>query len=211
MVGLVPVAEALEDLNGEGHVGLLHLDRLEPPLEGRVLLEVLPVLVDGGGTDRLELAPGQHRLEDGGGVDRPFGRAGANQRVELVDEQDDVAPGADLLQHLLEALLEVAAVAAAGHQCAEVECVELLAGEGLGHVVGHDPLGQPFDDGGLAHPRLADEHRVVLRPAGQHLHDPFDLFFAADDRIELVVTGQCGQVAAELVEDRGPGRGVGGL
>ena len=154
---------------------------------------------------------GQHRLEDGGGVDGPLGGAGTDQGVELVDEQDDVAPGADLLQHLLQPLLEIAAVAAAGHQRAEVEGVELLAGQRLGNVVGHDPLGQTLDDGRLAHARLPDEDRVVLRPAGQHLHDPLDLFLAADDRVQLVVAGQRGQVAAELVEHRRAGGCVRGL
>ena len=211
VVRLVPVAQALQDLDGEGHVGLLHLDGLEAALEGGVLLQVLAVLVDGGGPDGLQLAPGQHGLEDGGGVDGPLGGAGTHQGVELVDEQDDVAPGADLLQHLLQALLEVAAVAAAGHQGAEVEGVELLAGEGLGDVVGHDALGQALDDGGLAHAGLPDEDRVVLGAARQHLHDPLDLFLAADDRVELVVAGQRGEVAAELVEHRRAGRGVRGL
>ena len=58
VVRLVPVAQALQDLDGEGHVGLLHLDRLEAPLEGGVLLQVLAVLVDGGGADGLQLARG---------------------------------------------------------------------------------------------------------------------------------------------------------
>ena len=209
VVRLVAVAEALEDLDGQRDVGLLHLDRLEPPLEGRVLLEVLAVLVDGGGADGLQLAAGQHGLEDRGGVDGALGGARTHQRVELVDEQHDVAAGADLLQDLLEALLEVAAVAAAGHQGAEVEGVELLAGERLGDVVGDDPLGQALDDGGLAHAGLADEHRVVLGAAGQDLHDPLDLLLAPDDRVELVVAGQRGEVAAELVEHRRAGRRVG--
>ena len=56
----------------------------------------------------------------------PFGGAGTDERVDLVDEQHDVAAGLDLLEHLLEALLEVAAVAAAGDERAEVEGVELL-------------------------------------------------------------------------------------
>ena len=94
--------------------GLLDVDRLEPPLERRVLLEVLAVLVAGGRPDRLELATGEHRLQDARRVDRPFGCAGADERVELVDEQHDVAAGADLLQDLLQPLLEVAAVAQAG-------------------------------------------------------------------------------------------------
>src|SRR5437870_3958986 len=80
------------------------------------------------------VAPGQHGLQDGGGVDGALGRAGADQRVQLVDEQHDVAAGADLLQDLLQALLEVAPVARAGHQRAQVQRVDLLALEGLGDV-----------------------------------------------------------------------------
>ena len=127
VVRLVAVAQALEDLDRVGHRGLLDLDRLEAALEGGVLLEVLAVLVERGGADGLQLAAGQHRLEDRRRVDGAFGRAGAHERVQLVDEQDDVAAGADLLEHLLEALLEVAAVAGAGDERAEVERVELLA------------------------------------------------------------------------------------
>ncbi len=31
---------------------------------------------------------------------------------------------------------------------------------------------RPFDDGGLSHAGLADQHRIVLGPAGEHLHAP---------------------------------------
>src|SRR5205823_10785710 len=121
--------------DGVAERGLLDLDGLEAALEGGVLLEVLAVLVEGGGTDRLQLTPGQHGLEDAGGVDGALGGARTHEGVELVDEQDDVAARADLLEDLLEALLEVAAVAGPGDQGAQVERVELLALQGLGHVV----------------------------------------------------------------------------
>ena len=211
MVRLVAVTQALQDLDGEGHVGLFHLDRLETSLEGGVLLEMLAVLVDGGGTDGLELTAGQHRLEDGGGVDSTFGSAGADQCVQLVDEQDDVASGPNLLQDLLEPLLEVAPIPAARHQRPEVERVELLAGERFGDVVGHDALGQTLHDGGFAHAGLPDQHRVVLGAARQNLHHPLDLFLATDDRVEFVITSQRRQIAAELVEHRRTGRRVRGL
>jgi hypothetical protein len=167
---------------------------------------VLAVLVEGGGADGLQLAPGQHGLEDRGGVDGALGGPGTDERVDLVDEQDDVAAGADLLEHLLEALLEVASVAAAGHERTEVERVELLALERLGHVARHDQLGQALDDRRLAHAGLAHQHRVVLGAAGQDLHDPLHLAGPADHRIELLLAGQLGQVATELVEDQRPGR-----
>ena len=202
VVRLVAVAQALEDVDGQRHRRLVDLDRLEAPLEGGVLLQVLAVLVDGRGADGLQLAARQHRLEDGGGVDGTFGGAGTHEGVDLVDEEDDVAPRADLLEDLLQALLEVTAVAAARHERAEVERVELLARQRLGHLVGDDALGQSLDDGRLADAGLTDEDGVVLGTARQDLHHAFDLFSTSDDGIELAVTGELGQVAAELVEDR---------
>ena len=141
VVSLVAIAEALEDLDGVRDGRLLDLDRLEPALERSVLLEVLAVLVERRRTDRLQLAASEHRLEDRRRVDRAFGGTRTHERVQLVDEQDDVAASADLLQHLLEALLEVAAVAGARDQRAEVERVELLALQRVGHVVDDDLLG----------------------------------------------------------------------
>ena len=61
--------------------------------EGGVLLEVLAVLVERGGADGLELTAGEHRLEDRRSVDRTLGGTGTHQRVDLVDEEDDVAAG----------------------------------------------------------------------------------------------------------------------
>ncbi len=185
---------------------LVHLHGLETAGQGSVLLQVLAVLVQGRGPDRLQLAPGQHGLEDGGGVDGTFGRTGPDEGVQLVDEQDDVAPAPHLLNHLLQALLEVAPVTRTRYQSPQVQGVELLVPQGLGHVAGHDALAQALDDGRFAHARFADEDRVVLGPPGQYLHDPLDLAFAPDDGVELVLTGQLGQVAPELVQHGAAGR-----
>ncbi len=205
VVLLVPVAKSSQDLDRVCQRRLLDLDRLEPPFEGGVLLEMLSVLVERSRTYRLELAAGKHRLEDRGGVDGTLCRTGADESVKLVDEQDDVSAGPDLLQDLLETLLEVTPVTTTGYERAQVEGVELLALKRLRDVVVHDLLGQPFDDGGLANTRLTDENRVVLRAPRQHLHDSLDLPVTADDGIELVLTRQLGQVPAELVEQRRAG------
>ena len=211
VVRLVAVAQTLEDLDGVRQRRLAHLDRLEAALERGVLLQVLAVLVERGGTDGLQLTAGQHRLEDAGGVDRALGGTGTDEGVDLVDEQDDVAAGADLLEDLLEPLLEVTAVAGTGDQRAEVERVELLVLQRLGHLALDDRLGEALDDGGLADAGLADEDGVVLGPPRQDLHDPLDLLGPPDDRVELGVARGLGQVAAELVEDqRGRRRALGG-
>ena len=72
--------------------------------------------------------------------------------------------------------------------------------EGVGDVAGHDPLGEPLDDGGLADAGLADQHRVVLGTPRQHLHDAADLGVAADDRVEPALLGGLGEVDGVLLE-----------
>ena len=62
MVRLVTVAQAAQDLDGVVHRRLGHQDRLEATFEGRVLLDVLPVLIDRGRADDVQLAAGQRRL-----------------------------------------------------------------------------------------------------------------------------------------------------
>ena len=134
-------------------------------------------------------------------VDGALGRAGADDRVQLVDEEDDLAGGVgDLLEHGLEPLLELAAVLGAGEQRAEVERPDALALQRLRHVAVDDALGEALDDRRLADAGVADQHRVVLRAARQHLDDAPDLVVAADDRVELALLGERGEVAAELLE-----------
>ncbi|SII20256.1 Protein of uncharacterised function (DUF3170) [Mycobacteroides abscessus subsp. abscessus] len=128
--------------------------------------------------------------------------------MDLVDEEDDVSAGADLLEHLLQAFLEITAVAGPGDERPEVERVELLVGEDLGDLAVDDGLGQTLDDGGLADAGLTDENGVVLRPAGEDLHHALHLLVAADDRVELALAGGGGEVAAELVEDERTRRGA---
>ena len=149
----------------------------------------------------VQLAARQHRLEHVRGVHRPLGRARADDRVQLVDEEDDATGRVgDLLEDRLEPFLELAAILRAGHERAEIERDDPLVLQVLRDVAAHDALGQPFDDRGLAHARLADEHGVVLGPPAEDLDHAPDLLVAADDRIELALAGQRREVAPVLLE-----------
>ena len=91
------------------------------------------------------------------------------------------------LEHRFESLLELAAVLGAGDERAHVERDDRLVLQPLGHVAANDALGQALDDGRLADAGLADEHRVVLGAAREHLDDAANLLVAADDRIEFAL------------------------
>ncbi len=205
MVGLVAVAQAAEDLQRLGLAGRLDDDRLEPALQRAVLLDVLAVLVERGGADALHLAAGEGRLEHVGGVDRPLRAAGADQGVQLVDEQDRVLGAADLVHHGLDPLLELAAVLGAGDHHREIQHHDPAIAQQLGNVAVDDHLGQALDDRRLADAGLAEQHRVVLGAARQHLNHALDFILAANDRIQLPLPCQVGQVASERVQSRGLG------
>ena len=144
----------------------------------------------------------QRRLEDVRRVERAFGRPRAHQRVQLVDEHDDVRVVGQLLHDRLEALFELTAILRARDDERDVERENALVGEEVRHVAVDDLLRQPFDDGRLADARLADQDGVVLRAAAEHLLHALELVVAADERVELVLHRRLGQVAAELGEQR---------
>ena len=121
--------------------------------------------------------------------------------MDLVDEKDDVAAGANFFEHFLEALFEITAITATSHKGTEVKCVELFVGQRFGHFVGHDALSKAFNDGCLADARFTDEHRVVFCAPRKNLHDAFHLALSTDDWVKLLVARQLGEVAAELIKN----------
>src|SRR5262249_20991924 len=141
--------------------------------------------------------------QDVGGIDGAFGTAGADQRVQLVDEQDGVLGATNLVHDRLDAFLELAAVLGAGDHHGEVEHHDAAGAPQLRDITVDDELPQPLDDGGLADAGLAEEYGVVLGTATEDLNHALDLILPTDDRIELALPGELGEVAAEGVEGRG--------
>ena len=163
---LVLLLQPAQDGDGLRHRGFGHEHRLEAPRQGGVLFHMLAVLVQCRGTDAMQLAACQGRLQHVGGVHRAIRLAGTHQRVHLVDEQDDLAGRRrDFAQHRFQSLLELAAELGAGDQRPQVERQQPAVLQRLRHVAIDDALGQPLDDGGLADAGLADQHGIVLGAA----------------------------------------------
>ncbi len=90
MVGLVLVSQALHDAHGLLFVGLVDGERLEAPLKGRILLQMLAILLKGGGTDDLDLTARERGLQDGRRINGTFGRTSTDDGMDLIDEQQDI-------------------------------------------------------------------------------------------------------------------------
>ena len=202
--------DAVEDLiagfqttqDGDGILDgwLLHEDGLEPALECGILFDILPVFVQRGRADAVQLASGQH-LQEIARVHRAFGLAGTYDGVQLVDEQDDAAFGLfDLGQHGLQTLFKFTAVLCAGNQRAHIEREDRLVLQRLRDLIGDDPLRKSLDDGRLADARFADEDGVILRFPGQDADDVPDLVVTADDRIHLLLPCALDKIGAVFGE-----------
>ncbi len=201
VMSFVALAKPAQDADRVLDGRLAYEHRLEAALEGGVLLDVLPVFVEGRRAHGVQLAAREHRLQHVGCIHRPFGGTRAHHRVELVDEQDDLALRVgDFLQDRLQPLFELATVLRAGDERSHVEGDDALALQALRDVAAHDAPGEAFDNRCLADAGLADEHRVVLRATRQHLNHASYFLVAADHRIELAPPRQLGEVAAVSFE-----------
>ena len=149
--------------------GLIDQHGLEAAFERGILFDVLAIFVERGGADAVQFAARQHGLEQVAGVHGAFGLARADHGMQFVDEEDDFAGRVlHFLEDGLQALFELAAKLGAGDQarpCRARRCLLVL--QAFGHVAAHDAQRQAFDDRGLAHARLADQHRVVLGAAAK--------------------------------------------
>ena len=209
MVNLVALAQPAQDADGVFDRGLTNGHRLEAPLEGGILLDVLPVFVERGRADRVQFASGQHGLQHVGRIHRAFGCTGPHDGMQLVDEEHNPAVGlGDFFQDGLQAVLELTPVLRPGNQGAHVERDDPLVFQAFRHVAADDPLREAFDNGGLADAGFANQNRIVLGAARQHLDHPPHFFVAANHRVELALARQLGQVAAVLLERFVLGLGV---
>ena len=121
--------------------------------------------------------------------------------MHLVNEQDDAAGRAgDFIEHRFQPFLELAAELGARNQRAHVQRHQFLVAQAFGHIAIDDAQRQAFGDGGLAHARLADQHRIVLGAAAQHLDGAADFLVAADHRIQLAGAGQLCEIAGIFLE-----------
>ena len=199
MVLFVFRGDALQNLYRVGDCRLVDLHRLEAALERGVLLDGLVVFLERSRADALKLASRKRGLEDVRGIHRALRAACAHHRVDLVEEEDHVAGAFRLVDELLEALLELAAVLRSRHHPRHVYRDDALRLHLLGDFAAVDRLRKPFNDGSLSYARLANEDGVVLRPARENLDYALKLLLTPNHGIELSLPREVGEIAPESV------------
>ena len=201
VVDLVALLQTAQNRNGILDGRLVDHDRLETTFQRGVFLDILAVLVQRGCTDAVQLAAGQHGFEQVARVHRAVGLACADDGVQFIDEEDDLALGLlDLVQNALQAFLKLAAVFCTRNQCAHVQAEHGAVFQVLGHIAAHDTLGKALGNGSLADTGLTDQHRVVFALTGKDTDHIADLAVTADDRVQFVGASHLHKVLAVLFQ-----------
>ena len=196
--------QTLHHLDRDVLARFLDLDDLEPAGERRVALKIFLVFGPRRRRDRAQLAPGERRFQQVGGVALPRLPAGADQRVGFVDEQDHRRwRRLDLLDHRFEAVLELALDPRSGLQEAEVQRQQRHRLNLWRHVARGDAKREALRNRCLADAGLAGQDGVVLPASGQDIDDLADFRFTPENRVDLAVPGRGGKVDGELVERLG--------
>src|SRR5690606_15111169 len=127
-----------------------------------------------------------------GGVHRAFAAAtGTDQRVDLVDKEDDLSVRVRyFLDHRLEPFFELTLVLRTGNQQSHVEGHNGLVLKVLRYVAVDNPLCQPYHNGRLSDAGFAQKNRVVFCSPRQDLQYPADLIVAPDNRVDLTLPRQ---------------------
>ena len=114
--------------------------------------------------------------------------------MNFINEENGVGVFLQLLQHPLQALLEIPPVLGARQQGPHVQGVYIGLGQDVRHIAFHHPPGQAFRNGGFTHPRFTHQEGVVLAAPAQGLDDPFQFLVPTDEGINLALQGQGIQV-----------------
>ncbi len=117
----------------------------------------------------------------------PSAEPASDDRVQFVDEQDDLAFAlGGFLDDVIKTLLEFAAVLGAGDERTHVQLQHALALQCVRDFASAMRWARPSTMAVLPTPGLTDEHRVVLGLAVQDVNDAFDLAVATDDRLRFL-------------------------
>ena len=162
---------------------------------------MLFVFGKGRGGDGSQRASCQCRFEQIGCVTGSCRTTGTDQRMRLVDEQDDrLHRGLHFVNDRTESLFELALHAGPGLQQAHVERAEFDIPEAGGNITASDALGEAFDNGGFADAGFTNENRIVLAAAHEDIDHLTDFVIATDDGIHLATAGLFGEIDREFFE-----------
>ena len=179
---LKPGAKPLQNSDRFLLRGFAHGHRAESPRKRGIALDILSVFLQRCCADDLNFAAPERRLEEIRRVDCAFRRTCADDRMQLVDKQNDITASADLLDHVAHALFKFAAVFRPCEQACHVQRKQPLPAQQHRHVAFCHALRKPLHNRRFPNARLSDQRRVILALSAKDLHNRLRFRIAPDHR-----------------------------
>ena len=172
-----------EDGQGGFAARLLHHHRTEPALQCRILFNILPIFLQRGGPQHLQLPPAQGGLKDVGGINGPLRRPGAHNGVHFVHKENHISGAVYFRQHIPQPLFKFPPVFGARHQAGHVQAHEPLVFQLGRHVAHRHPLRQALGNSRFPHPRLPHQGGIILVLSAEDADYRVDLPIPANHRL----------------------------
>ena len=122
--------------------------------------------------------------------------------MQFIDEENDILGPADLGHHSLDSLFKLAAVLGSGNHHRQVEDYNSPSPENFGDTAADNVLRKTFDNRSFSDARLAKKDGIVLGSTAQDLDHALDLIMTPDNRVQLALSCQLGQIPAKGIEGR---------
>ncbi|CDC60577.1 putative uncharacterized protein [Clostridium sp. CAG:448] len=201
VINLVPLLQTTQDGNGVLYRRLRHHHRLETTLQGCILFDILPILIQRCRTDTVQFSARQHRFEQISCVHGTVRFSGAYDGVQFINEEDDFSfAGFDFVQNRFQSFFKFATVFGACHQRTHIQRENGFVAQILRYIPSDNPQSQSFRNRCLAHAGLTDQAGVVLGFPGKNTDHVPDLLISADHRIQLLLSCQFHKILTVLLE-----------
>ncbi len=191
--------QAVDDLHRFFNGRFSNVDFLEATRQGAVFFENIAELLVGGRANYPDLAAGEQRFNQVGRIHLATrGSTGTDDSVDLIDKQDAVGILLQLFQQRFEPFFKITAVFGSGQQRTDIQRVDGAIGDHFRNVALHNAPGQPFSNGRFTDAGFTHQQRVVLAAAAQYLDRPFQLFLAANQRVNTADAGKLVKIGGEV-------------
>ena len=186
MMILIPLLEATHYRNGSRRGRLIHCNHLETALQSLVRLEILLILVQGSRADSPEFSTRERRLKDIGRIHRARRPSSTHQRMDFINEQDDLSVTVhNLLHYTFEPFLEFALIFRTCDERTKVERIYLTVLQILRNISVNNLLSDTLRYSRLSDTWFSHQNRIILCSPAKDLQYSSYLLVPADNRIEL--------------------------
>ncbi len=185
VVKFVFFCQPAQDRDGILHIGFIYYYRLEATLQSLVFFDIFLVFFERGSTNGVELAPGQCRLEEVGGIHSAVASGTRpNQGMYFIYKKYDFT---FRIHHFfdngLESFFKFSFVFGTCYQQAHVEGDNGFGFQIFRYIACYNALCKPLCNGCFAHARLSEQDRIVFGTARKDLEHATYFFVATNDGV----------------------------